>query len=203
MVLFLFDITCIFQSYHCFSLGILTIFVWRILAKSALHIVLPPTFRLLAQFFRLPRRRFYTPATEYKSVPSEFHSSSSGGFGLHPIPSVIDLPSNVGVGVEVGGIGSGVNGVSHLIGPNDSPLKTRRGNGVRDAMVKSQGDMPMPVDQESRKRNKQVKHYDVDGMVPIFSNGELRLIFFCKSSYEGDCICWYCHTFFRCYSIDV
>lgn len=139
--------------------------------------ILPPTFRLLAQFFRLPRRRFYTPATEYKSVPSEFHSSSSGGFGLRPIPSVIDLPSNVGVGVEVGGIGSGVNGVSHVIGPIDNPMKTRRGNAVRDAVVKSQ-DMPMLVDKESRKRSKLVKHYDVDGMVPIISSGELRLTFF-------------------------
>ena len=162
----------VFSSNRGFYSGILTIFAWRLLAKSALHVILPPTFRLLAQFFRLPHRRFYTPATEYKSVPSEFHSNSSGGFGLRPIPSVIDLPTKVGVGREVGGIGSGMNGVSdmHVIGFNESLLKTRRGRSVRDTVVKSQD---LFVDKESRRGNKQVKHYDVDGMVPFLSGGEL------------------------------
>jgi hypothetical protein len=119
------------------AIGILIIFVWRLLAKSALHLILPPTFRLLARVFSLPHRRFYTPATEYKSVPSEFHSSGEGGgFGLHPIPSVIDLPSTggVGIGIEVGGIGSGVAGVSNFHPSNGNvygghDLKMRSGNG--------------------------------------------------------------------------
>lgn len=51
--------------------------------------VLPPFFRFLAQLFTLPHRRFYTPATDYTSVPPEK--------GLHPIPSVIDLPSHLAV----------------------------------------------------------------------------------------------------------
>jgi len=85
---------------------------------------------------------------------------------------VIDLPTKVGVGREVGGIGSGMNGVSdmHVIGFNESLLKTRRGRSVRDTVVKSQD---LFVDKESRRGNKQVKHYDVDGMVPFLSGGEL------------------------------
>ncbi|KDR76501.1 hypothetical protein GALMADRAFT_120678 [Galerina marginata CBS 339.88] len=115
------------------AVGIIIIFTWRLLAKSTLHLILPPTFRLLARAFRLPHRRFYTPATEYKSVPSEFHSAGEGGgFGLHPIPSVIDLPSTGGVNIEVGGIGSGVKGVSNFH-PSDGyggrDLKMRAGNG--------------------------------------------------------------------------
>jgi len=73
--------------------GILVIFTWRILAKSILHLILPPTFRLLAQAFTLPNRRFYTPATDYKNVPSEL--------GLRPIPSVIDLPEHLGMEMEM------------------------------------------------------------------------------------------------------
>ena len=152
------------------SQGILTIFTWRILAKSILHIILPPIFRLLSQSIRLPHRRFYTPATEYKNVPSEFHlfhsSSIAGGredrgagtFGLHPIPSVIDLPTSAGMGVEVGGFGSGVEGVSkdlkmRVFGSGGVGNGEKMGNGNRD-------------DKESAGKDGQisdVKHYDADG----------------------------------------
>ncbi|PPQ66638.1 hypothetical protein CVT24_006930 [Panaeolus cyanescens] len=113
--------------------GILTIFVWRILAKSLLHFILPPIFRAVAKITgALPNRRFYTPATEYHSLPNELasltspsmSSSSSGGTsihdahghvqspGLHPIPSVIDLLGPGTIREEVGGIGSGVESIS-------------------------------------------------------------------------------------------
>ena len=49
-----------------------------------MHRILPPIFRFLAQLFTLPRRRYYTPATDYTNVPP--------AKGLHPIPSVLDLP---------------------------------------------------------------------------------------------------------------
>lgn len=46
-----------------------------------------PTFiPSLAQGFALPNRQFYTPATDYKNVPSEL--------GLRPIPSHINLPEH-------------------------------------------------------------------------------------------------------------
>ncbi|KAF6753714.1 sphingosine-1-phosphate phosphatase [Ephemerocybe angulata] len=108
--------------------GILAIFVWRIVAKSALHLILPPTFRLLSKAFSLPNRRFYIPATEYKNVPSEFHVGEDGTIELHAIPSVIDLPSSAGVMVETGGIGSGVSGSSHR-SPNNAEMKMRSVNG--------------------------------------------------------------------------
>ena len=67
--------------------GVLLIFTWRIFAKSSLHFALPRIYRFLANIFTLPNRRFYTPATDYEDVPIER--------GLHPIPSVIDLPSQL------------------------------------------------------------------------------------------------------------
>ncbi|KAF9527614.1 PAP2 superfamily-domain-containing protein [Crepidotus variabilis] len=155
--------------------GVLVIFTWRIVAKSALHLILPPTFRLLARFFRLPRRRFYTPATEYKSVPSEFHSETTGGFGLRPIPSVIDLPSAGVVGVEVGGIGSGADGISnvHLTHHNGNLLKTRNGNGngSADIVVKSK-DLNRVADSEKdgsemEEFDFRVKHYDADVLTKV------------------------------------
>ncbi|KAH7098070.1 phosphatidic acid phosphatase type 2/haloperoxidase [Auriculariales sp. MPI-PUGE-AT-0066] len=67
--------------------GLLAIAVWRIVAKLAMHSILPPFFRALARITSLPNRRFYIPATDYSRVPTEKT--------LQPIPSVIDLPSTL------------------------------------------------------------------------------------------------------------
>jgi len=67
--------------------GVMIIFAWRIVAKTVMLTALPPIYRFVSTIVTLPHRRFYTPATEYKSVPQED--------GLNPIPSVIDLPSTV------------------------------------------------------------------------------------------------------------
>lgn len=138
--------------------------------------LLPPIFRLLSQAIRLPHRRFYTPAIEYKSIPSEFnlfHSSSisgredrggAGAFGLYPIPSVIDLPTNTGVSFEVGRSGSGIGGVSR-------DLKMRgcgggvAGNGLNDE-VDEKNQNGNGYDKESVGKVGQisdVKRYDADG----------------------------------------
>ncbi|KAG6907686.1 hypothetical protein DXG01_007789 [Tephrocybe rancida] len=139
--------------------GILVIFVWRLLAKSALHLILPPTFRGLARVFSLPNRRFYTPATDYKSVPSEF-----SGDGIHPIPSVIDLPSSAGVGIEVGGIGSGVSGAS-AYASNGIKL---RGNGSSEKGGSEQGQYQAAgAVPELGEKNKDVKHYDADVLTKV------------------------------------
>ncbi|KAF8056632.1 sphingosine-1-phosphate phosphatase [Lyophyllum atratum] len=146
--------------------GIFVIFVWRLLAKSALHLILPPTFRGLARVFSLPNRRFYTPATDYKNVPSEF-----SGSGLHPIPSVIDLPSSGGVGIEVGGIGSGVGGVSDYGG---NEIKLRGGVSSFDASEKGRvahgrnmvnGTVRELVDED--KDGQKVTHYDADVLTKV------------------------------------
>ncbi|KIM45566.1 hypothetical protein M413DRAFT_430272 [Hebeloma cylindrosporum] len=178
------------------ALGVLIIFVWRIIAKSALHLILPPTYRLLARAFQLPHRRFYTPATEYKSVPSEFHSSGDGGgFGLHPIPSVIDLPSPGQMGVEVGGIGSGVEGVSNVEGVSsvhmdgERDVKIRSGTGASLAtsgsLVSHDNEKigsvsPGPVlDKESTGKEGQappVKHYDADVLTKLIVYAGIAVI---------------------------
>ncbi|KAF5380023.1 hypothetical protein D9615_006192 [Tricholomella constricta] len=149
--------------------GILVIFAWRLIAKSALHLILPPTFRGLARVFSLPNRRFYTPATDYKSVPSEF-----SGNGIHPIPSVIDLPSSGGVGIEVGGIGSGVGGVSSLGG---NAIKLRGGGSISDASEKGRVSNGRNMDNgsarehgEKHRENKDgqaVTHYDADVLTKV------------------------------------
>ncbi|KAF9057101.1 PAP2 superfamily-domain-containing protein, partial [Panaeolus papilionaceus] len=129
--------------------GILIIFIWRILAKSLLHLILPPIFRAVAKITgALPNRRFYTPATEYHSVPM---SSSAG---LHPIPSVIDLVGSNSIREEVGGIGSGVESVSvkrQPVGKVKGDLKLR---GAGSASSASSGG--------SGNERKEIKHYDAD-----------------------------------------
>ena len=151
--------------------------------------VLPPIYRFLSQAIHLPHRRFYTPATEYKSVPSEFHLFDSsttgrrgdrggtgpGAFGLRPIPSVIDLPTSHGMGFEVEGIGSGVSEVSRDLkmrvsgagvsaadnGMDGNKVeKTRNGSGYTTSN-----------DKESTGKDGQipdVKRYDADGKGPFF-----------------------------------
>jgi hypothetical protein len=137
------------------TVGIIIIFTWRILAKSLLHSVLPPTFRFLASIFTLPSRRFYTPATDYTTVPPEK--------GLHPIPSVIDLPSQLEVEVDEEASAStgraAKRGVGVLLGHSD--VKNRKAaNGNGD--VKGSEKSTVHFDEEEVEGGP-VKHYDADG----------------------------------------
>ncbi|KAG5647237.1 hypothetical protein DXG03_000772 [Asterophora parasitica] len=160
------------ESRYTLHLRVLVIFAWRLLAKSALHLILPPTYRGLARVFSLPKRRFYTPATDYKNVPSEF-----SGTGLHPIPSVIDLPSSGGVGIEVGGIGSGVSGVSS----RGNAIKLRGGSTISESekgrvghgrdVSNGNGRLPYPEEKlREGKDGQDVAHYDADGMSQVGSD---------------------------------
>ncbi|KAJ7150857.1 sphingosine-1-phosphate phosphatase [Mycena crocata] len=147
--------------------GILVIFAWRLVAKAAMHRALPPTFRFLATLMRLPHRRFYTPATDYTRVPP--------AAALRPIPSVIDLTSGAGVGVEVGGIGSG-SGAYSLLGTeknvNASGLR-RRADAVeaaRGGSSPTEGDMGLGPGGELELEDGQgaeVKHYDADVLTKL------------------------------------
>ncbi|KAH6887799.1 sphingosine-1-phosphate phosphatase [Coprinopsis sp. MPI-PUGE-AT-0042] len=161
------------------AVGTLTIVVWRILAKSVLHFVLPPLFRSLARVFQLPNRRFYTPATEYKNVPSDIQVAEDGTIALQAIPSVIDLPSSAGVMVETGGIGSGVDGSAHW-SHSGSEMKMRsvNGNGShksthKDEKTKSGKEAAnsvrfKPADEEDREgKDKNVSHYDADVLTKV------------------------------------
>lgn len=152
------------------------IFTWRILAKSVLHLILPPTFRLLAQAFTLPNRRFYTPATDYKNVPSEL--------GLRPIPSVIDLPEHLEMQMEMD-LGTKASGLGRL-GLNETELRVRGGkmngngnkvvgkgygtvygigNGSRDWELEKFGN---GQSDDGTVKDAVVKHYDADGMILFF-----------------------------------
>lgn len=89
-----------------------------------------------------------------------------GAFGLHSIPSVIDLPTNAGVNFEVGqsGSGSGIDGVSR-----DLKMRVFGGGGVGNGVNAE-------VDEKIQNRNgydkerdgkdgqiSDVKRYDADG----------------------------------------
>jgi hypothetical protein len=136
----------ILLTYHI-SAGILVIFVWRIFAKSLLHLVLPPIFRLLASSFDLPHRRFYIPATDYRHMPVES--------SLRPIPSVIDLP---GV-LEVSAIGE-----RSALG-RTSEVK-RRGAKSNNGSLLANGENYSGSElgnSDGPSQRKEVKHYDADG----------------------------------------
>lgn len=81
------DDTLVWWSFAIIKMmvGTVVVLIWRLAAKKVLHFSLPPIFRFASLLFELPTRRFYTPATEYQHVPGEK--------GLHPIPSMMDLPS--------------------------------------------------------------------------------------------------------------
>jgi hypothetical protein len=59
--------------------GVTILFVWRMIAKRACYLILPPIY----SFFNLPHRNFEIPARTYKSLAHE---------SIHPIPSVLNLP---------------------------------------------------------------------------------------------------------------
>lgn len=118
--------------------------------------VLPPIYRFLAQAVELPKRRFYTPATKYKNVPSEF--SKEGGL-LRPIPSVIDLPGQHGVGVD--GLVETCNG---------NAFKGRRSRGIKKRLVgvdkekrEAEASVTYSEMEVSDKDGQPIMHYDADG----------------------------------------
>jgi hypothetical protein len=141
--------------------GILLIFTWRIFAKATLHFALPRIFRFLANIFTLPNRRFYTPATDYEEVPIER--------GLHPIPSVIDLPSQLQVGVDD-------ENVSASTGRgNATPLDMKRRRNAskvgfsQDAKAHGEKDNASvrqaseTASDGAKASETEVKHYDAEG----------------------------------------
>jgi dihydrosphingosine 1-phosphate phosphatase len=153
------------------------IFTWRILAKSVLHMILPPTFRLLAQAFTLPNRRFYTPATDYKNVPSEL--------GLRPIPSVIDLPEHLRMEMEMD-LGMKASGLGFSV--KETELRARGGkvNGNKTEQDygtvygAGNGDSSWELEKHGSEKDDvkddvRVKHYDADGT--SFSLSTLTLVY--------------------------
>lgn len=70
-------------------LGVLTVYVWRAVAKSTLLKQLPPLFRVMENLGLDLPRRFFEPASRYKSVPYLRHDDNV-------IPSARDIPNMLG-----------------------------------------------------------------------------------------------------------
>ncbi|KAG0369720.1 hypothetical protein BC939DRAFT_441650 [Gamsiella multidivaricata] len=69
--------------------GVGTLFVWRLMAKKALYVLLPPVYKL----FSLPYRPHFIPASTYNTLSR---------YPIGKVPSVIDLPSMSGNAEIVG-----------------------------------------------------------------------------------------------------
>ncbi|KAH9849013.1 PAP2-domain-containing protein [Lenzites betulinus] len=144
------------------AIGVSTIVIWRMVAKSFLHFFLPPTFRFLSHTFTLPNRRFYTPATDYRSMPADK--------GLRPIPSVIDLPGMVEYEVDSVGIDTAAASTARARRNARRAIKQRGGTGagrklgVEPDMERSEKDARGAED----ARDVDVKHYDADVLTKVF-----------------------------------
>jgi len=137
------------------TVGIAAIFVWRIVAKRVCLAILPPIFRLFSrEVGPLPARRWYTPATDYSSVPAD-------AAHLRTFPSVIDLPSAARV------VKSGVLPRTHIYRMSEgTETKQRFGKGTQEKkglqMVDRQAIMG-----EDDVREVKVKHYDADVLTKV------------------------------------
>ena len=97
----------------------------------------------------LPHRRYYTPATDYKNVPPEK--------GLHPIPSVLDLPGMLELEVD------GVSTARTRSGRGDLKLRPSRGGRSEKAALSAREGLGMGLEELGGKDIEVVKHYDADG----------------------------------------
>jgi len=133
----------------CCLAGVFIIFSWRLFAKWTLHNILPPLFRSLALLFTLPNRKFYTPATDYDgSVPEDK--------GLHPIPSVIDIPGMMRS--SDGGASTALP--SYALGHREVALRNGKGSNGNGYVSEKVARMEEPEEEEDDEVK---KHYDADG----------------------------------------
>jgi len=156
--------------------GILLIFTWRIFAKSSLHYALPRIFRFLASIFTLPHRRFYTPATDYGDVPVER--------GLHPIPSVIDLPSQLQMEMDDENVSTST-GRSGRGNATLSEVKNRK-NGSRNEFDQDVKTFREKTNEHTRQASEtagdsgtseeEVRHYDADVLTKVFVYAGIGLL---------------------------
>jgi len=144
--------------------GILLIFTWRILAKSSLHLALPRIYRFLASIFTLPNRRFYTPATDYEDVPMER--------GLHPIPSVIDLPSQLQLEMDDEDVsastGRGISTLSEMKKRKNGP-KNEFGQDAKRFGENADGRVRHASETAGGDKTSEagVRHYDADVLTKV------------------------------------
>ncbi|EPQ53728.1 hypothetical protein GLOTRDRAFT_63378 [Gloeophyllum trabeum ATCC 11539] len=140
--------------------GVLLIFMWRLIAKSLMHLILPPIYRLLAQAFTLPNRRFYTPATDYDMVPPEK--------SLRPIPSVIDLPAHMEMEMEMKVDATGAGARLHV--PRDIKLRNTNGSARREKSLGrsySEEEKCVNGNDAGMRDDEKIKHYDADVLTKV------------------------------------
>ncbi|KAG8744954.1 hypothetical protein FRC10_009189 [Ceratobasidium sp. 414] len=137
------------------TVGIAAIFVWRIVAKRVCLAILPPIFRLFSRELGfLPTRRWYTPATDYSSVPAD-------AAHLRTVPSVIDLPGKASV------VKAGVLPRTHIYRVVDgAEAKQRPGKGVQEKQGLQMVDRQV-APSENGVREEKVKHYDADVLTKV------------------------------------
>ena len=143
----------------------MTIFAWPILPKSLLHRILPPMYRSLGQLMTLPRRRYYTPATDYTNVP--FSPDPNGG--LRAIPSVLDLPGMVEL--EVDNVMSTSRRVCLESVAAARAIKLRAGKTGANGKGEAVRFVDMPgqasLEELGGEGGTAVKHYDADGRIGL------------------------------------
>ncbi|KPI34423.1 Dihydrosphingosine 1-phosphate phosphatase [Cyphellophora attinorum] len=66
-------------------LGVVIVFAWRAVMKPTLLKILPPLFRTIEHYGLTLPRRYFTPASQYKTVPSQRNDDNV-------IPSARDIP---------------------------------------------------------------------------------------------------------------
>ncbi|KAF8605669.1 hypothetical protein BDV93DRAFT_521493 [Ceratobasidium sp. AG-I] len=152
------DIT-IFVLYAVLKMvvGVSAIFVWRIIAKRVLLAILPPIFRKFSsEVGPLPTRRWYTPATDYSTVPAD-------AVHLRTVPSVIDLPSKVSV------LKSGVLPRTHIYRMAEGTEAKQRAG--KNSQAKQGQGLEMinrqVIPGEGVVREEKVKHYDADVLTKV------------------------------------
>lgn len=156
----------------------LAIFVWRLVAKEASHRALPPLFRFFSPFI-LPRRH-YVIATECLFLPSRSPTHADptlrtdegyqhGDGGLHPIPSILDLPSldeleaiDISHGKQTGtGLGSELRNRGAAI---DDPLERVKRGGLPMSREKSSDSIEA---EETKKDPGEPIRHDADVLTKV------------------------------------
>jgi dihydrosphingosine 1-phosphate phosphatase len=66
-------------------IGVIIVFAWRSVMKPTLLMVLPPVFRIIEHYGLTLPRRFFTPASQYKTVPEQRDDDNV-------IPSAREIP---------------------------------------------------------------------------------------------------------------
>jgi dihydrosphingosine 1-phosphate phosphatase len=117
-------------------------------AKQLFHFVLPPTFRALTPYLTLPRRH-YTQATEY----TKYENNESD---LHPVPSVINLPS-LSLDSPILQNGDDMSWEGQLL------RRRRQATDLKSLREKKFPKKEVDFEQGITPPKKKIKHYDVDG----------------------------------------